>query len=637
MAGLLPADQRLGDAGLVDGYAAPVGLATQLADRWTLVLAALALTGVSAVSRRREVRVGALALAGTHLAGWVTLCAVLAQVPRLPLLAAGCAVVLTTAASGWWRERGLQPTTGALLGLAAPVLLAALEPAPELLAAAARRLIEAGHGTWMAPAPAGAADLLAVALVVVGLAAQPLVARLHRAAAVDPALAAAVVLALVCVAHVRPGAATLALLAGLGLGLLAVRRVLGPDQPGRTRSAVAAGVVLAPLLALAGLPDVLRPASFAVLAVALVVVAVDERRPELRGGALALAGACTLALLESGLGLAGLTAHQRGALLVGISAVLLGASAGARPAGEDRSHVGRAGPAARAARARVAASAEAVSAAATVVSAARLDDAGATAEAGLCGAATATSPTAASASKGADALDRLALEVTALLVAVTAWALLASDLSLLAVGLTFTGVGLGVARARCDDRPVYGWAAGVLLTVATWLRLVDADLRTLELYTVPAAVALLVWGARRLHRERDTASEAGVGRSRLELPWHGTGRSTWTTLTPGLALGYAPSLAAALNHPVSVRALVVGLVGLALVLVGLRLRLAAPFTVGAVGTAALALAELTPYVTVVPQWLLLSAAGVMLVGLGITWEQRLGDLRRAQGFVGRMR
>lgn len=50
--GLLPADRWLGDAGLVDGYAAPIGLATQLADRWTLVLAALALTGVSAVSRR---------------------------------------------------------------------------------------------------------------------------------------------------------------------------------------------------------------------------------------------------------------------------------------------------------------------------------------------------------------------------------------------------------------------------------------------------------------------------------------------------------------------------------------------------------------------------------------------------------
>lgn len=177
----------------------------------------------------------------------------------------------------------------------------------------------------------------------------------------------------------------------------------------------------------------------------------------------------------------------------------------------------------------------------------------------------------------------------------------------------------------------------MLLTVATWLRLVDADLRTLELYTVPAAVALLVWGARRLHRERDTASEARRRTLAARAALARDGAVHLDHAHPGLALGYAPSLAAALNHPVSVRALVVGLVGLALVLIGLRLRLAAPFTVGAVGTAALALAELTPYVTVVPQWLLLSAAGVMLVGLGITWEQRLGDLRRAQGFVGRMR
>ena len=59
--------------------------------------------------------------------------------------------------------------------------------------------------------------------------------------------------------------------------------------------------------------------------------------------------------------------------------------------------------------------------------------------------------------------------------------------------------------------------------------------------------------------------------------------------------------------------------------------------VGWVVGALLVLRELQPYAAETPQWALIGAAGTLLIGVGVTWEARLRDLRQATSYLGRLR
>ena len=76
---------------------------------------------------------------------------------------------------------------------------------------------------------------------------------------------------------------------------------------------------------------------------------------------------------------------------------------------------------------------------------------------------------------------------------------------------------------------------------------------------------------------------------------------------------------------------------LVLLLAGTALRWSAPIVVGALVGGALVLRELAPYAAAWPQWVLIGAAGSLLLGVGITWEARLRDLRRTAAYLGRLR
>jgi hypothetical protein len=182
-----------------------------------------------------------------------------------------------------------------------------------------------------------------------------------------------------------------------------------------------------------------------------------------------------------------------------------------------------------------------------------------------------------------------------------------------AVELTVAGVATGITAYLSQDRRRAGWVSGVLLTVASWIRLTDNDIQTVEWYTVPAATALLVYGVRRL---RDDPRE-----------------STWRCLGPGLALALTPSLLLAIGEPVSWRGLFVGLASVALVALGVRGRLAAPFALGVVATGLLALRNLWPVAAFIPRWTLLFLIGGALLGAGMTWESRVNDVRTASRYV----
>jgi hypothetical protein len=219
------------------------------------------------------------------------------------------------------------------------------------------------------------------------------------------------------------------------------------------------------------------------------------------------------------------------------------------------------------------------------------------------------------------AVPRIELEATAGL-AVLGSAMLgipmATDPSVtLAIQLTLAGALVTASGLVHRGRPELRWLGGSLLAAATWVRLFDLGVQAPEPYTLPAAAALVLVGLHRLRRDPDA--------------------ETLQTLLPGLALATVPSLLWVLVDPVSTRAVVLGLSCLAMLLAGTVLRWTAPVLVGWAVGGLLVLRELWPYAEETPQWVLIGTAGTLLIGVGITWEARLRDLRQAAGYLGRLR
>ncbi|MGH3351432.1 MAG: SCO7613 C-terminal domain-containing membrane protein [Nocardioides sp.] len=186
------------------------------------------------------------------------------------------------------------------------------------------------------------------------------------------------------------------------------------------------------------------------------------------------------------------------------------------------------------------------------------------------------------------------------------------DLPWLSILLALTAAGLFAHAIAHDERRWLGWAGLVLATVALWIRLADTSTSTWEWYTLPPAIALIVYGVFKLRADPEVTS----------LP----------LLGPGVFLALVPSVPAALQDPVSLRTALLGIACLAFIIGGAGLRWAAPLVVGALVASVLALAQM-PSAQMLQQWWVLGAAGLLLLFLGITWEARLHDLRRATAYV----
>jgi hypothetical protein len=185
------------------------------------------------------------------------------------------------------------------------------------------------------------------------------------------------------------------------------------------------------------------------------------------------------------------------------------------------------------------------------------------------------------------------------------------DLSWLAVHLTVAGV-LAVTSTLVHTGRRHMARVGLgCLTLAQWVRLTELGVGTVEAYTLPLAVVLLVTGAVALSR--------GEG-------------SSARTLGPGLTLALVPTLVQVLVDPIGERSVLLVLGCLVLVAVGAWRGWAAPLVGGAVTTALVVLRHAT-LAQVLPQWVLIGLVGVALTLVGVTWERRLAELRRVSAYV----
>jgi len=188
----------------------------------------------------------------------------------------------------------------------------------------------------------------------------------------------------------------------------------------------------------------------------------------------------------------------------------------------------------------------------------------------------------------------------------------------LTITLTVAGAAFVATALLHSGRRWLSVPGGLLLAAATWVRLWDLDVDVVEAYTLPSALVLVGLGLWHLRRRPDA--------------------TTRFALAPGLALATVPSLIQVLvDDELTIRALLLAVVCLGLVLAGVTLRWSAPLVVGGLVGAVLALRALGPFAADVPPWILLAAAGVVLTVVGVTWEQRVRDLRNAGAYLARLR
>ena len=202
---------------------------------------------------------------------------------------------------------------------------------------------------------------------------------------------------------------------------------------------------------------------------------------------------------------------------------------------------------------------------------------------------------------------RAAAEGAAVVVAAACLVLSAGDPGWLSWCLAGLGL-VALGGALHADRRLLAPAGALLLSASSWVRLVDAGVGAPEPYVVPLGLLALGLGHLRRRQVPSTGSVPAYG--------------------PGLSALLLPSLLAALSGDALLRPLLLGLAALVVLLVGARTRLRAPLALGGAVLAVDVLHLLTPYAAALPRWLPLALTGLLLVGLGATYEQRRRDLGR---------
>ncbi len=203
--------------------------------------------------------------------------------------------------------------------------------------------------------------------------------------------------------------------------------------------------------------------------------------------------------------------------------------------------------------------------------------------------------------------------------------------------LSRTGLGFGRALAlvlilaalhviaRAFPRPPLGtrigWISVGLAAVAGSAGLISGAFDRVEFATVPVALALLVSGALHL----------------TTTP----GARSWAWLAPGTAVLLVPSLLADAGDAPLWRLVGLGVVGIALLVASVLLRLQAPFLISVVVLLIHAVATFAPGIRAVYQavewWVWLAVGGVIIVAISIRFERSRRGVRRLISSIASLR
>ena len=212
-------------------------------------------------------------------------------------------------------------------------------------------------------------------------------------------------------------------------------------------------------------------------------------------------------------------------------------------------------------------------------------------------------------------MEERPLAVAAGLIGLTAVSLTATSLAWgqLALQLSVTGAAaLAYGQAtRYRLATLIGLAE---LVLASWVGAAGLSVTTPEVYTLPAAVGLLLAAGGRLV----------------------TG-SSWSAWGAPLLVSLVPSTLVTLGNPDALRLVLLVAAATACAVAGTLTHRQAPFVIGLGVLTALAVTQLGPYATLLPRWLSLGAAGVLLLVLGASYERRLTQAREAVAWVSALR
>ncbi|MGZ4479976.1 MAG: SCO7613 C-terminal domain-containing membrane protein, partial [Nocardioidaceae bacterium] len=190
---------------------------------------------------------------------------------------------------------------------------------------------------------------------------------------------------------------------------------------------------------------------------------------------------------------------------------------------------------------------------------------------------------------------------------VTAWGQVAIDLAV-------AGVAAGCYGLVCRRRWVQVLAVTALV-VASWTAVAGAEVRTPEAYTLPAAAGLLLIAVSQLR----------------------SGARSWAAEGPAVGVALVPSAVMVVASPTVPRLVLVVVAGAAVTTFGTLTHRQAPFLLGALSLAVAVIGRLAPYAPLLPRWLTLGLAGLLLLLLGATYERRIAQAREAVTWIAHMR
>jgi hypothetical protein len=182
------------------------------------------------------------------------------------------------------------------------------------------------------------------------------------------------------------------------------------------------------------------------------------------------------------------------------------------------------------------------------------------------------------------------------------------------IQLGIAGVAAGCYALVARRREVQVLAVADLV-VASWIAIGGAGVETPEAYTLPAALGLLLLG----------------------VPGLRSGASSWAAEGAAVGVALTPSALVAVADPTALRLVLVVAAAVVLTVVGTLLHRQAPFVLGAAALLLVVVGRLSPYAPLLPRWLTLGTAGLVLLVVGATYERRRQQAREAVAWVTQMR